>query len=182
MKVLVPLAGGFEEIEAVTIIDILRRAAIDVTTVSLRDNPVKGSHGISVTADKSIDEVKPGDYQCIILPGGMPGSANLKKNNDILRLLREISENGGWIAAICAAPIVLSAAGLLKGKTATCFPGYEKDLDGAIISDEPVVVDGKLITGKGAGCAIPFALRLVEVLKDLDTAENLKKSLQVYWM
>ncbi|MBN1533702.1 MAG: DJ-1/PfpI family protein [Spirochaetes bacterium] len=182
MKVLVPLASGFEEIEAITIVDILRRASIDVTTASLEEGPVTGSHGISVIPDTGLTGLDISGFSLIVLPGGMPGSANLKANDRILEAVRRIHDAGGSVAAICAAPIVLAAAGVLRGKRATCYPGYEKELTGATAVDEPVTVDGRIITGRGAGCAIPFALRLVEIIKGSQAALDLKQALQVYWM
>jgi protein deglycase len=182
MRVLVPLAPGFEEIEAITIVDILRRASIDVTAASLHEGPVTGSHSITVTPDAAISGIRVSDFNFIVLPGGMPGSANLKASDAVLDAIRRIHGSGGHAAAICAAPIVLAAAGMLRGKRATCFPGFEEELAGAVVMDEPVVVDGRIITGKGPGCAIPFALKLVEIIKGAQVSLELKKSLQVYWM
>lgn len=182
MKILVPLAQGFEEIEAVTIIDVLRRADLDVTTAHVGGNPVCGSHNIKVTADTNISAIKADDFGCIVLPGGMPGSTNLKNSSAVISLLKNIYSGGGYIAAICAAPIVLGHAGLLHGKKATCYPGNESQLTGATIVNEPVVIDGKIITGKGPGCAIPFALELVGILKNHDKKIKLKNAMQVYWM
>lgn len=182
MKIIVPLAEGFEEIEAITIIDVLRRAKLNVTTVYLDKNPVKGSHDILVTADKAIHEIKSGDFDTIVLPGGMPGSKNLKGNSKVISIIKDIHSKGGYVSAICAAPIVLEEAGVLKGKKATCFPGYEKELSIEKYLPESVVVDGNIITGKGPGSAIPFSLKLVELFTNSETAEQLKNSLQVYWM
>ena len=182
MNIFIPLAEGFEEIEAVSIIDVLRRANLKVTTVHLGKNPVKGSHDIEVKADKYIDEIIPSDFGFVVLPGGMPGSKNLMEDKRILDIVQAIYLSGGYATAICAAPIVFGRAGLLKGKKATCFPGYEEQLGGAIHSPEPVVSDGRIITGKGAGCAIPFALKLVEVICGKEVSDDLKNRLQVYWM
>ena len=182
MRVIVPLAEGFEEIEAVTIVDVLRRAEIQVTTAHLKKNPVTGSHAITVTADKNIDDIKASDFDCIVLPGGMPGSSNLKEDERIIGLIREFSAAGKITAALCAAPQVLGHAGVLKGKRATCFPGFEGQMIEAEYLPEPVVRDGKVITGKGPGCAIPFALELVASLAGKEKAARLKESMQVYWM
>jgi len=182
MKVLVPLAPGFEEIEAVTIIDVLRRAGIDVTSAGLESGPVTGSHGIAVSADRRIDEIAAGDYEMIILPGGMPGSANLKADARVISAIRAVYENGGRVAAICAAPIVLSVAGVIGGKKATCFPGFEEMMPGTVCLPDPVVEDGRVITGRGPGCAIPFALKIIEVLKGKAVSSDIKDKLQVYWM
>jgi 4-methyl-5(b-hydroxyethyl)-thiazole monophosphate biosynthesis len=182
MKVIVPIAEGFEEIEAITIVDILRRADIDVTTATLSKNPVKGSHGIPVKADRIIKELNMVDFNCIVLPGGMPGSENLKMNDTVLSYIKHIYSKGGYIAAICAAPIVLGQAGVLYGKNVTCFPGYEGELIDANYIEKPVVVDGSVITGRGAGCAIPFALEIVGTIRGNDIREEIKNNLQVYWM
>jgi 4-methyl-5(b-hydroxyethyl)-thiazole monophosphate biosynthesis len=123
-KVLVPLADGFEEIEAVTIVDLLRRAGVEVRTASLAGREVTGSHGITVMADSGLDEVEAGDYDMIVLPGGMPGTTHLKSDSRVARLLRQFAESGRYTAAICAAPSVLAHAGLLEGRKATSFPGF----------------------------------------------------------
>lgn len=182
MKIIVPLADGFEEIEAVTIMDVLRRAGISVTSVFLRENPVIGSHNIPVTADKNINGISAADYDSIVLPGGMPGSSNLKEDGRVIALIRDIHSRGRYIAALCAAPLVLGHAGVLKGIRATCYPGFEPQMTGAIPVPEPVVRDGQVITGKGPGCAIPFALALVEAFAGKEKAENLRENMQVYWM
>lgn len=182
MNVIVPLAEGFEEIEAVTIIDVLRRAGIGVTSVFLEKNPVIGSHAITVTADKSIDKVQSSDFGCIVLPGGMPGSSNLKKDARVVGLVREFAGNGKMTAALCAAPLVLGYAGVLAGKRATCYPGFEGDMTGATAVPDPVVRDGLVITGRGPGCAIPFALELVAAIAGAGAARGLSESMQVYWM
>lgn len=179
MKVLFPLADGFEEIEAITVIDILRRAGIETVTASLKKNPVTGSHGIPVIADIILDEKS--DFSEIILPGGMPGSANLKNDKRIIDIIRKISKAGGLTGAICAAPIVLSEAGILENKKFTCYPGYENEITEGIHISEAVVSDGSIITGKGAGCAPLFALKIVEFLKDKETAERVKEQIMAFW-
>lgn len=181
MNILVPLAEGFEEIEAVTIIDILRRAEIGVTTAYIDANPVTGSHGIPVTADRKMSDLRAADFTAVVLPGGMPGSENLKKNAGLISLLKEIHASGGLIGAICAAPIVLGHAGLLEGKKVVCYPGHEHELKGAVITDAPVVVDGAVITAKSAACAIPFALEITGILKGANMKDALKTNLKVYW-
>jgi protein deglycase len=182
MRVIVPLAEGFEEIEAVTIIDVLRRAGIDVTTAFLEKKQVTGSHSIRITADKDIDGVRASDFDCIALPGGMPGSANLRDDPRVVRLVRENAGAGKLTAALCAAPLVLGFAGVLEGKRATCYPGFEGQMTGAVHVPEPVVRDGNFITGKGPGCAIPFALELVAALAGKDRALAIRENMQVYWM
>jgi protein deglycase len=182
MKVLVPLAEGFEEIEAVTIIDVLRRAEIEVVTAGVGGKSVKGSHDIVVTAEYEISEIVESDFGAVILPGGMPGSAHLREDSKIISIIRKVDERKGIVAALCAAPIVLAEAGLLAERKVTCFPGFEKELHGADYKEEPVMVDGNIITGKGPGCAIPFALKLVEIMSGKETADALKDQMQVYWM
>ena len=163
MKVLVPLAEGFEETEAITVIDILRRAGIDTVTAALSKNPVTGSHQIPVIADKLLDENE--EFNAIALPGGMPGSNNLRDDPRIINLVKKINASGGLTAALCAAPIVLSKAEVLKGKNYTCYPGFEGQITGGIFTDKNVVVDGNIITGKGAGHAVQFGLAIVAFLK-----------------
>lgn len=179
MKILVPLAEGFEEIEAVTIIDILRRAGIETVTAALKSNPVTGAHNISINADKILDENE--NFDIIVLPGGMPGSSNLKDDARIIKIIKKISKSGGITAAICAAPIVLSKAGVLKDKKFTCYPGYEEEITGGKFTDDPVVTDGLIVTAKGAGCAPLFALKIVELVKGIDTAQKLKKQIMSFW-
>lgn len=181
MKLLVPFAEGFEEIEGVTIVDVLRRAGIAVTSAHLGKNPVTGSHGISVTADSWIEDIDADDYGGIILPGGMPGSENLRNSKTVLSVINMINNRGGYIGAICAAPLVLGHAGILSGKRATCFPGFEEELKGAEITGDPVTVDGNIITGRGPGCAIPFALEIAAMVKSADVKNRLKDTMQVYW-
>ena len=164
-KVLVVLADGFEEIEAVTPIDILRRAGLEVLVAGLDKKDVVGSHGIHLTADTLLKDVKiiP---EAIVLPGG-PGAARLGKSKDLKAILQFLLSKGKTVAAICAAPgVVLAAHGFLRGKKATCFPGYEKALKtgGAIFSSKRVVTDGHLITSRGAGTALEFSLELVRTL------------------
>lgn len=181
MRICVPLADGFEEIEAITIIDVLRRADIETISVYLNKNPVKGAHNIFVSADNNIENMETETLSGIILPGGMPGSENLKKSGHVMNMLKEINKKQGLIGAICAAPMVLGHAGLLKNKKAVCFPGYEKFLEGAVYMDEPLVKDGNIITAKGPGCAIDFALEIVSELKSEELKDSLRKSMQVYY-
>lgn len=182
MRIIVPLATGFEEIEAVTIIDVLRRAGIEIISLFLDVNPVEGAHGISIVADSHIDNVKGPDVSGIVLPGGMPGSDNLKNDYRIIEHINHVHTKGGIVAAVCAAPLVLGHAGILWGKKATCFPGFEHFLRGAEIIDLPVVTDDNIITGRGPGCALPFALEIVNRIASIDMARSLKDSMQVYWM
>jgi 4-methyl-5(b-hydroxyethyl)-thiazole monophosphate biosynthesis len=177
MRVLVPLAEGFEEIEAVTIVDVLRRASIDVVTAALGDAEVEGSHGIAVTADARLDELKSADFDAVVLPGGMPGSRTLRDDERVLGIVRTLARENKLVAAICAAPIALEAAGVLAGKRATSYPGNE--LPSARYAEERVVVDGTLVTSRGPGTALEFALTLVERLKGPEAAQKLRAGMIV---
>lgn len=172
------LADGFEEIEAITTIDILRRGGLNVTTISISDETsVKGAHGIPITADttylKWISGQTFSDLQAVVLPGGMPGTKNLAEFKPLAELLVRLKGTNIIIGAICAAPMVLGGLNLLSGKRATCYPGFEQDLIGAEHSLDPVVVDLPYVTSRGAGTAFAFGLKLVEILKDKTTAEKL---------
>ncbi len=176
--VYVLLADGFEEIEALTPVDILRRAGIEVKTVSIKHRTVTGAHNISVIADALITELENADdMELLMLPGGA-GHELLDASNDVHGLINFAHERGIYIAAICAAPSIIGKKMLLDGKKATCFPGYEKYLHGAQITGEKVTVDGKFITGKGAGAAAEFGFTICEILKDKSTADSLRISMQ----
>ena len=176
MKVVVPLAEGFEEIEFSTIVDILRRAGIAVTVAGLKEEGINGAHGIRVTPDTLIDKVSADDFDAIVLPGGNPGYVNLGKSEKVLNLVRGMHEKNKYVTAICAAPSVLAKAGVIQGKRATIFPGMEGTLTGAQHSKERVVVDGRIITSQGPGTAIEFAIKLVEVLAGKSKAEEVTRS------
>ncbi|MDR2932149.1 MAG: DJ-1/PfpI family protein [Oscillospiraceae bacterium] len=171
-------AHGFEEIEAVTPVDILRRAELEVVTVGIGAKTITGSHGITVHCDISDRETSSKNLEMIVLPGGLPGTLNLEKSKVVQAYIDHVIENGIWLGAICAAPSILGHKGVLAGKTVTCFPGYEEQLTGAVISPERVVQDGKLITGKGAGAAKEFSLRLVQCLLGKERADLLEASMQ----
>jgi 4-methyl-5(b-hydroxyethyl)-thiazole monophosphate biosynthesis len=179
-RVLVPLAEGFEEIEAVTIVDLLRRANVEVHTAALADRGVTGSHGITLEADLGLGEVRAADYDMIVLPGGMPGADHLRKDARIDGLLREFASTGRYAAAICAAPGVLAHAGLLDGREATSFPGFldQNSAPGIRLSDAPVVIDGKVVTSRGPGTAIDFALALIALLEGQAAADTVGGRLQ----
>lgn len=166
-SVLVPLADGFEEIEAVTVIDLLRRADIDVVVAGLENGPVRGSHGIAIETDASLDGALERDYDMVVLPGGLPGADNLEADSRVRELLVRMADSGRFTAAICAAPKVLAAAGVLENRNATSFPGFlsASDVKGLKVSESPVVVDGRIITSRGPGTAIDFALALIEALE-----------------
>ena len=178
-KVAVLLADGFEEIEALTVVDILRRASVYVDTVSITDEyKVRGSHGINVQTEDLFDEVNFVEFDMIVLPGGMPGTINLGKSETVTKAAVYCAENGKITAAICAAPSVLGNLGILKGKKATCFPGFEKELEGATYTAAPVEIDGNVITGKGAGCAILFGKAIVEKAVSAEAANKVCGDMQ----
>ena len=172
------LADGFEEIEALSPVDILRRGGITVKTVGVGSKKVTGSHGITVTCDLSEDKVATQDIDAVILPGGMPGTVNLEKSEVVNSTIEYALKNGLLIAAICAAPSILGKKGVLSGKSATCFPGFEQYLTGARILDLPVVRDGQIITACGAGAALEFGFTLLEALKDKATANSLRRGMK----
>ncbi len=172
------LANGFEEIEALATADILRRAGYDLVTVGVGSRQITGAHRIPVTADISDDQLVMGDLNMVVLPGGMPGAKNLENSAVVQSAVRYCMEHDNYIAAICAAPFILGHMGVLKGRRAVCYPGYEEDLLGAEISSESVCVDHTIITAKGAGVAIPFALKIVEVLSGAHAANKLRVSMQ----
>ncbi len=173
------LAPGFEEIEALTPVDILRRAGIEVRTVGVGAEIVEGVHGIPVKADMSVDEIKlNSELEMIVLPGGMPGADNLENSPEVLAAVDYCADNNKYVAAICAAPKILGHKRLLEGRYAICFPGFEQELLGANLSDRTVTIDGKYITGKSAGVALKFALKLVEALISKEKASMLEASLK----
>ena len=172
------MADGCEEIEALTVVDIARRAGIEVAMISITgEKLVKGAHGIDFHTDIPAEFMDFDMLDGIVLPGGMPGTLNLGANKFVLQTIIDFNCKGKLVSAICAAPSVLGEAGLLKGKKATSYPGFEEKLIGADISTEPVVVDGNIITSRGMGTAIPFALEIVRYLVDNDTAEKLSSSI-----
>ena len=173
------LAPGFEETEAIAPIDMLRRAKIDVKTVGVGAKQITGSHNIPFICDLTDDQiVLDASLDGVILPGGMPGTLNLEKSAAVQKALDFCHENGKLLCAICAAPSVLGHKGFLQGKTAIAFPGFEKDLLGAVISETPVAVDGNIITAKGAGVALDFGFAIVAALKDKQTAADIRASIQ----
>ena len=176
--VLVFLANGFEEIEALATVDLLRRAELDVTTVGIGGRLIRGSPGITVVADVEEDQFSMYGVAAIVLPGGLPGTLNLEKSEVVQGVIDYAVENRLLIAAICAAPSILGHKGLLAGKAATCFPGYEQELTDAVISPDVVAVDGSYITAKGAGASIPFALAIISRLVSPEQAKRLEASLQ----
>ncbi|GHT19155.1 thiazole biosynthesis protein ThiJ [Bacteroidia bacterium] len=182
MKTAIFLANGFEEMEAICPIDILRRAGIDVVTVSVSGKKeVTAAHNLTLVADKLFDEVDFSDVEMLILPGGMPGAANLSKHEGLCNLLFDFNDHDRRIAAICAAPsVVLGGLGLLKGREAICYPGYEAGMRAGKISEKLLVTDGNITTAKGPGVAMPFALELVKLIKNAQIAEKVKSDLCMF--
>ncbi len=178
-KICVLLANGFEEIEAVTILDVLRRAGEDAQMVGVDSQDVLGSHNIRLHTDLGIQAAKDQRWDLIVLPGGMPGAATLRDHPDVQMLLKQQHQQGGRLAAICAAPMALAKAGLLQGKRATCFPGFEDKLMGAKFEERDVVEDGLITTSRGPATAIAFALSLVEQLQGATSVAKLRRQLLV---
>lgn len=178
-RVLIPLAEGCEELEAVTLIDLLRRAGIEVVSAGLREGLVKCSRGTLLMPDTVLDAVLGDAFDMIVLPGGLPGADHLNDDPRIHKLLRDMADNGRYTAAICAAPKVLASAGLLDGRSATAYPGVlaALDLGQTQLSEQPVVKDGSVITSRGPGTAMDFALELIEVLCGADKRREVEQPL-----
>ena len=171
------LADGFEEVEALTPIDILRRAEIEVLTAGVGKKEIIGAHNITVKTDILSSDVVAEEAEMVVLPGGWPGTPNLQADTNVQKAIDVMVSNDKYIGAICAAPMILGEKGLLKGKNATCFTGFEDRLIGANYNGEPVCVDGKIITARSAGVALDFAFELVRVLKGDETVISLKEKL-----
>lgn len=179
-KIVIPLATGFEEIEAICIIDVLRRAEFEVDVVSVTGKKeVTGAHQIKIIADKLFENIDFETIDMIILPGGMPGSINLKNHSGLQNQIIDFQKNGKLLGAICAAPLVFGNLGILKNKDATCYPGFEDQLIGANITGRNVEIADTIITGKGAGVAIEFALKIVELLKGKSFANELGRKMMI---
>ena len=166
------LANGFEEIEALMPLDLMRRAGLEVTTVGIGGKDITGSHGITVKADITDSNLADNAPECVILPGGMPGTKNLDASPVVHKALDDALENNSLICAICAAPMILGKRGILRGKKATCFPGFEEYLEGATVGGR-VVRDGQVITGIGMGAALEFGIEIVAAIKGREEAEKL---------
>ena len=174
------LADGFEEVEAIAPVDMLRRAGIEVKTVGVTGDVISSSHNIKVIPDISLSEVVLDEgLEAVILPGGLPGATKLEESKEVQRAIDFANEKGKYICAICAAPQILGHKGLLKGREAIAYPGFESELEGAVISEKHVAVDGNFITAKGAGVATEFGLEIVSALKGKDTAEKIGKAIQM---
>ena len=179
-SVLVPLAQGCEELEAITIVDLLRRAGIVVVTAGLDDQPVRASRGAVLIPDMTLDEALTQEYDMMVLPGGLPGADNLDRDPRVTQLLSQMAAAGKYTAAICAAPKVLAHSGLLDGRRATSYPGSldPDSVPGMEYSEEPVVIDGTVITSRGPGTAMDFALQLIETLAGKHTRMQVEAGLQ----
>lgn len=182
-KIFVFLADGFEEVEALATVDILRRAGLEVATVSLADNrKAVGAHGVPVEADEALCNVCGEGAQAamLVMPGGLPGATNLSDNATLRQMITDANEAGVPLSAICAAPLVYGRMGLLKGVRATCYTGFEGELEGAIIDQVPVVVDGRFTTAWGPGAAFDFAYAIVERFCGKEKVKELKSGMRVY--
>jgi 4-methyl-5(b-hydroxyethyl)-thiazole monophosphate biosynthesis len=178
MKAYIFLAEGFEEMEAITPIDILRRADIEVVSVSISSSKsVVGAHRITIEADALFSEMHFDDADVLILPGGMPGTKHLDAHAGLKGILQKQADNGKLVAAICAAPSILGKMKLLKGKEAVCYPGFENQLIDAMLSENKVIQSGEIITAKGAGVAIRFSLKIVEALLGIAVADKIEQSI-----
>ena len=175
MKILVPLAEGFEEIETMTIVDILRRAGLKVVTAGLSGMRIKGSRKVEVIADAELKNINPEEFAVIVLPGGYPGYLNLSNSEKVLEIIKEFNSQNKMVAAICGGPTVLAKAGILNNRNATVYPGLEKELPNP--TDKKVVIDGNVITSQGPGTAMEFTLKLVEILSGEDKAKKIKEQL-----
>lgn len=172
------LADGFEEIEALATLDILRRGGVEISTVGVGKTDITGAHNICVKADMFEQDIDRLSIDGVILPGGLPGTTNLEKSATVQSVLDIAYENEKLICAICAAPSVLGHKGFLKGKEAICFPGFESELVGAKLSEKRVVADGNIITAIGAGASFEFGFKILEVLKGKEVADNLKAAMK----
>lgn len=171
-------ADGTEEVEGITVVDLLRRAGIEVTTVSINEHvEVMGSHQIPIRMDKVFSEINIDDADMLVLPGGLPGTMNLLNHQGLKEAIIQMNQKGKLLAAICAAPIILGAAGVLEGKRATCYPGHETGLVGANVVEETVVKDGNIITSRGLGTAIEFSLELIRCLANEEKSNTIKNAI-----
>lgn len=177
MKIMVLLAEGFEEVEFVTIVDILRRAGLEVTVVGLKAGPIDGSHGVKVMPDASVDSINGDQFDGVVLPGGYPGFVNLGDDERVLKLVREMSLSGKYLTAICGAPSVLSKAGVIEGKKVTIHPGVKDQLVTGSYVDQRVVVDGRVVTSQGPGTAMEFSLKLVELFAGRAKMEEVREDI-----
>lgn len=177
MKVAVYFATGFEEVEALSVVDVLRRGNIEVIMVGVDGSTVVGSHKIGINMDKQINEVDHNEIDMIVLPGGMPGMTNLLASEAVQKNVKEFKAQNKWLAAICAAPSILGKLGLLEGEKATCYPSFEKNLIGCEHTGARLEVSHKIVTAKGPGVALDFGLKLLEILTNKELSEQIRKAM-----
>jgi 4-methyl-5(b-hydroxyethyl)-thiazole monophosphate biosynthesis len=177
MKIMILLAEGFEEVEFVTIVDILRRADLEVTVVGLKAGPIDGSHGVKIMPDTLVDKVTAAQFDAVVLPGGYPGFVNLGEDERVLKLVRDMASGDKYLTAICGAPSVLSKAGVIEGKKVTIHPGVKDQLVTGSYVDQRVVVDGRVVTSQGPGTAVEFSLKLVELFAGKAKMEEVKEDI-----
>ncbi len=180
-RVAVILADGFEEVEAVAVIDVLRRAGIDTVVAGLHDGHITSARNVKVVPDRPIDTVKASDFDMLVLPGGQPGSDNLNADHRVKELITDFSQKGKLTGAICAAPYVLANAGVLSGRRATSYPSYKDRLGGASYEEKSVVIDGNVLTSRGAGTALTFGLAIVEKLVSKEKAQKIKDAMLIHY-
>jgi 4-methyl-5(b-hydroxyethyl)-thiazole monophosphate biosynthesis len=178
-KVVIILADGFEELEAVAVIDVLRRAGIEVISAGLREGAVSSARNIKMIPDAVIDTISSDDFDMLVLPGGMPGSANLNADSRVRALIRDFNSKGKMTGAICAAPFVLADAGILNGKRVTSYPSFKEKLGSAVYVEKTVVEDGNILTSRGPGTALCFALAIVERLAGKEKAQQIKEAMLI---
>lgn len=177
-KVVMLFAEGFEEVEALMTVDLLMRGGVDVKLASItKEMEVAGSHGIRIGMDVTMDQVDFGEQDAVLIPGGMPGTLNLGNSPEVTRVLTEMHEAGKIVGAICAAPSVLGQCGILEGKKATCYPGFEDKLTGAEFTDEKAVIDGNVVTSRGLGTSMEFGFSVLELLVSKEKAEEIRKQI-----
>jgi 4-methyl-5(b-hydroxyethyl)-thiazole monophosphate biosynthesis len=179
-RVLVPLADGFEEIETVTVVDVLRRAGVEVITAGIKAGPLEGSRKVKVIPDTTLEQVLDQNFDALVLVGGQPGVNHLRADARVLALVCGMNEAAKVLGAVCAAPLILRDAGIIEGLNLTSHPGVEKDLSGCVYSEERVVIDKHRVTSRGPGTSMEFALALVKMLVSEDKAEELKRAMLVY--
>lgn len=177
MKVAVYFATGFEEVEALSVVDVLRRGGVEVVMTGIDSKTVVGSHKISINMDATINEIDHDKIDMMILPGGMPGTTNLAKNETLVKNLKSFKEQGKWLAAICAAPSVFGQLGLLEGEKATCYPGFEDQLLGCVHTEDRVVVSGCMITAVGPGASLQFGYKILEIIKGKELSDKIKEGM-----
>lgn len=176
-NVLIFLADGFEEIEALSVVDVLRRAGIDIKMCSIKDKKIRGAHGIEVISDVNIDKINVDLYSAIVLPGGSLGTERLKNCTKLIEIIRRFNSDGKLIAAICAAPIVLSCAGIIKDKNITSYPDVRNEIECKNYTEKEVVKDGNILTSRGPSTAEAFAFEIVKILKGSMVSEKVKKNM-----